>query len=114
MNHTPNELGQKIKEARDRQAEGPSILKKLPGASGKKTSHAMAVALRAGTELISAVIFGGFLGYWADKLLGTTPLMMIAMVFVGFIAGFLNIYRSVTGQTKNEEETNKDKDGSTT
>lgn len=114
MNHTPNELGKKIKEARERQVEGPSILKKLPGTGGKKPSHAMAVALRAGTELVSAVIFGGFLGYWVDHLLGTKPLMMIVMIFVGFIAGFLNIYRSVIGQTSNKEERNKDKDGNTT
>ncbi len=109
MNHTPNELGKKISEARERQAKVSSFMKSLPGIGGKKHSHAMAVALRAGTELISAVIFGGFLGYWADKLLETTPLVMIVMIFVGFIAGFLNIYRSVVGQKSNKEEVKKDK-----
>lgn len=109
MNHTPNKLGEKIKEARERQAKDSSFMKSLPGIGGKKHSRAEARALIAGIEIVSAVLFGAFLGFWADKLFGTAPLMMILMVFVGFIAGFLNIYRSVVGQKSNKEEVKKDK-----
>ena len=61
-------------------------------------SPAAAKAMRAGTDLVAAVFVGGFLGYWIDQWLGSTPLFMIIMLFFGFGAGFLNIYRSQMGQ----------------
>jgi len=93
MSLTPDELEKKIKEARERHGQKPSeTLKDKEKRSG--TSR----ALRAGTDLVAAIGVGGFLGYWIDQWLGWTPFAMIAMLFLGFAAGFLNIYRSQTGQ----------------
>ncbi|MBI3440457.1 MAG: AtpZ/AtpI family protein [Proteobacteria bacterium] len=55
-------------------------------------------ALRAGTDLVAALVVGGFLGYWIDRWLGSKPWGMIIFFFLGFAAGFLNIYRSQMGQ----------------
>jgi ATP synthase protein I len=96
MSQTPDELGQKIKEALDRQA--PSSAAPKPAAENKNPPSGTAQALRAGTDLVAALAVGGFLGYWIDHWLGTKPWGMIILFFLGFAAGFLNIYRSQTGQ----------------
>jgi ATP synthase protein I len=109
MSQTPDELGQKIKEALDRQ--NPPSTPPQQAAEGKNLPSGTAQALRAGTDLVAALVVGGFLGYWIDRWLGTKPWAMIILFFLGFAAGFLNIYRSQTGQDYKIgfKETTKDK-----
>ena len=111
MNLTPEELGKKIKEARER--DGITSPEEEPKAADNKAGAGR--AMRAGTDLVVAIAVGGFLGYWIDQWLGSKPLFMILLLFVGFGAGFLNIYRSQTGRDykvgfreENEEEKNKE------
>ena len=61
---------------------------------------------------VAALIVGGFLGYWIDRWLGSKPWGMVIFFFLGFAAGFLNIYRSQTGQDYKIgfKETTKDKE----
>lgn len=96
MSQTPEELGRKIREARERQGLDSPSPQSGGGASG--ASPATGKALRAATDLVAALAVGGFLGYWVDQWLGTKPWGMIILFFLGFGAGFLNIYRSQTGQ----------------
>jgi ATP synthase protein I len=92
---TPEELSRKIKEARVKQGQDPDPTAPKPA---QPTDTAMAKAMRAATELVAALMVGGFLGYWLDTWLNTRPLFMILLFFAGFAAGFLNIYRAQTGQ----------------
>lgn len=62
-------------------------------------AKAQQTGMKAGSEFIAAVLGGGFVGYFADKFLGTTPLFMIFMMLVGFGYG---IYRAYS--VMNEEE----------
>lgn len=91
---TPEELARQIREARAKQDQGPEI--RSPKI-GEQNGAASGKALRAAADLTAALLVGGFLGYWTDRWLHTTPLFMIAFFFLGFAAGFLNIYRSQTG-----------------
>jgi len=108
MSLTPDELGKKIKEARESSHQNSSDKKKLKFEEKSSTAKAM----RAGTDLVAAIIVGGFLGYWIDEWLNIKPFAMIFLLFMGFGAGFLNIYRAETGQDykvgfkedKNDEE----------
>lgn len=95
MSLTPEELGQQIREARQKQGQEPD-----PTAPKKATGDDTATgkAMRAATELVAALIVGGALGYGLDSWLHTKPLFMILLFFAGFAAGFLNIYRAQTGQ----------------
>lgn len=88
MSQTPDDLEQRIKAAQDRQ---------LPPAEPEKGSSATATALRAGTDMVAALLVGGFLGYLLDGWLDTRPWLMIVFLFLGFAAGFLNIYRAQMG-----------------
>ncbi len=95
MSQTPEELGRRIKEAREKQL-GSSTAPET--AAGKAQRSGAAQALRAGTDLVAALVVSGFLGYGIDRWLDTKPWLMVVMLFLGFAAGFLNIYRSQTGQ----------------
>lgn len=112
MNQTPDELGRKISEARKRQ--GLDIPPEKTGPSTDSGSPSTGKALRAATDLVAALFVGGFLGYWIDQWLGTKPWGMIIFFFLGFGAGFMNIYRAQTGQDYKvgfKEPANKDKKG---
>lgn len=45
-------------------------------------------------EFVAAIIVGGVMGYVLDRVLGTSPILMIALLFVGFAAGVLNVIRA--------------------
>ncbi len=96
MSQSPDDLGRKISEARKRQGLDTPPEKTVT--SGDKGSSSTGKALRASTDLVAALFVGGFLGYWIDQWLDTKPWGMIIFFFLGFGAGFLNIYRSQTGQ----------------
>jgi ATP synthase protein I len=57
-------------------------------------SESMSVGLRAGTELIASIAAGGFIGYWLDIWLETKPIFLIAMLILGVITGFVNVWRT--------------------
>jgi len=57
-------------------------------------SESMNVGLRAGAELITAIFAGGLIGYGLDQWLGTKPFFLIAMLVLGVITGFVNVWRT--------------------
>ena len=65
-------------------------------------AHAAKVGFRIGAELISGVIVAG-IGYLLDILFGTRPLLLIIFLFLGGVAGFLNVYRFVKSMEKEQE-----------
>ena len=55
----------------------------------------LAFASRIGLQLVVAVGVGAVLGYGIDQWLGSEPWATIVGVFLGGIAGLLNVYRTV-------------------
>lgn len=96
MTQTPEDLGQKIKAARERAGEIPGPVSDTPPADNQ--GSAMGQGMRVATDLAAALAVSGFLGYMADKWLGTKPWIMLAMIIVGFAAGILNAYRAQMGK----------------
>lgn len=97
MTETPEDLARKIKEAKAHHGGDPKMTNPLgsgDGGAGKTAGQ----ALRAATDLVAAVAVGGTLGYFLDRWLGSKPWLMIVFLFLGFAAGFLNIYRAQMGQ----------------
>ena len=73
MNQTPEELGRKIREARERQNQSVAPDPKAPVKPEKKDQTSTGRALRASTDLVAALAVGGFLGFWIDRWLDTKP-----------------------------------------
>jgi ATP synthase protein I len=69
------------------------------------SGQGMGLAFRITTEFVAAVAVGVGIGWLLDNWLDTKPWFLILFVLLGAVAGFLNVYRTVTrqqGATENE------------
>jgi ATP synthase protein I len=57
-------------------------------------TESLSVGLRAGAELVTSIAAGGLIGYWLDSFFETKPLFLIAMLVLGVITGFVNVWRT--------------------
>lgn len=57
-----------------------------------------AILGRVATELVAGVMVGTFIGWALDRWLGTTPLFLVMLFFLGAAAGMLNVWRMVSGR----------------
>ena len=48
-----------------------------------------------GIVLLVTVLVGVLAGYWADRQLGTLPLLLLVGLFVGLAGGALTVYRLI-------------------
>ena len=84
------ELGEKLREARRRhehdQGSGSPALPAERGASA---------GYRVSVELFAGMLFGGGLGWFLDRELGTRPWLMVGLFLLGSAAGLLNGYRAM-------------------
>ncbi len=64
-----------------------------PSGAGARGS-AMGTAFRLSTDLVSAVVVGGVIGWGLDWLLGTGPWLLLVFFFLGIAAGILNVIRT--------------------
>src|ERR1700730_1192090 len=55
--------------------------------------NAMGLAFRVLSEFVAAVMCRAFIGWWIDRLAGTTPAFLITFLLMGAAAGFLHRYR---------------------
>jgi ATP synthase protein I len=49
--------------------------------------------ISAGTMLTSMIVSGFLLGYWVDAWLETKPIFMLLFGALGFVGGFLKVFR---------------------
>jgi F0F1-type ATP synthase assembly protein I len=69
----------------------------------------MGRSAEAAWEAAFSVVVGAFLGYYADKWLGTGPVFTIVLLVVGMIAGFRRLLRlSAADRSAGGSETPKD------
>jgi len=54
---------------------------------------ALAIGVRVGVELVSALVVAVAIGWGLDWLLGTRPILMAVFVLLGGAAGVLNVWR---------------------
>ena len=59
----------------------------------KAMAGAMSSGFRAATDLAGGIIAGGLIGYVGDRLLGTSPVLLIVFLVIGSIAGLRSVYR---------------------
>ena len=71
--------------------------------AGKPSRTALPVGMgailsRVATELVAGVMVGAFMGWVLDRWLGTSPLFLVLMFFLGASAGMLNVWRMMSGR----------------
>lgn len=84
-------LAERFDKARPRDTP----VRKTSGNPGMQ--QGLALGLRIGIELVTAVVVAGGLGWALDRWLGTRPWLMLVMLLLGIAAGMVNVYRAVTG-----------------
>nr|WP_240782354.1 AtpZ/AtpI family protein [Roseococcus sp. SYP-B2431] len=85
-----NSFEKRLKAARDRQGLD------RPEPSRNALPSTWGFGLRAGVEVVSALIVGVGLGLILDRWLGTWPWLFLLMFCLGAAAGVLNVYRLFT------------------
>ncbi len=56
---------------------------------------ALAIGLRVGVEMVSALVVAVAIGWGLDRLFGTKPILLAVFVLLGGAAGVLNVWRLV-------------------
>ena len=80
-------LGKRLGKSRAGQAK-----RERPAGSG----NAMAIAIRAVSELVASILVGGVIGWGLDWWLGTSPFLLLIFFLLGFAAGTLNVVRATS------------------
>ena len=63
------------------------------GPSPASMGNAVGLAFRVLSEFVAAVIVGAFIGWWIDRVAGTSPAFLVTFLLMGAAAGFWNVYR---------------------
>ena len=58
-----------------------------------------------GLALVIATVIGLVGGYYADRLLGTSPWLLLLGLALGIAAGFVNLFRSVNRADRELDDT---------
>ena len=69
-----------------------------PASSGKGRSGGLTGAadgMKLASEFVAGILAGAGIGYLFDRILGTSPFGLIVFLVLGFVAGVLNVLRSV-------------------
>lgn len=79
------ELGHKLDQVKAQRAPPPD--QRTRGA-------AYGQAMKIAVELVVGIAVGGFIGRVLDGQFGTTPVLLIVFLLLGFAAGLMNVVRS--------------------
>jgi len=66
---------------------------------------ALAELSSIGFALVIATVIGLVGGYYADRLLGTSPWLLLLGLALGIVAGFVNLFRSVSRADRELDDT---------
>lgn len=77
-------------------ARAKSGLDKPVRKKGALPSSTWGVGLRAGVDVVSALIVGVVIGSALDRWLGTWPWLFLLFFILGAAAGVVNVYRLIT------------------
>ncbi|MBT5432334.1 MAG: AtpZ/AtpI family protein [Alphaproteobacteria bacterium] len=92
--HPPDlsDLQKRIAAAREREQAA-----NRPDAQKRAMASGYGMAIRLAVEMVAALGVSVFLGIWIDGELGTAPLFIMIFLVMGMGAGFINVYKTVSG-----------------
>ncbi len=62
------------------------------------------MAWTVGLNLVLSTFIGLAIGYWLDKVLGTSPWLTIIFLVLGIIAGFRELFRMAKKEIRDDPE----------
>jgi len=62
----------------------------------------LGIAFRLVTELLAGVIVGGGIGWALDRVLGTSPFLLIVLFLLGVAAGIRNVMRAARDMNEDQ------------
>ena len=66
-----------------------------PGSNPGRTSVSGVEMAGAGLQFTAILVLSSFAGMWLDRKVGTSPWLLIFMVFLGAAAGFYSLYHKL-------------------
>jgi ATP synthase protein I len=69
----------------------------------RKYYKQLALASTIGLQVAFSIFIGLAIGVWLDKKFGTFPWLALLFLIFGVAAGFMNYYRFIVNQRKDEE-----------
>ncbi len=78
--------------------------------NGFKVFYAISIALQLGFVIVFSIIGFLWLGVWADKAFGTSPLFLLTGVIVGITITIYETYHMLTPLIKNNSKDKKEND----
>ena len=91
------ELEARLAKARAGESLGGGRPGTGPGPGGEPPQSALGIAMRVSVELVAAIAVGVAVGWLVDAWLDTDPWGLIVFVFLGGVAGMLNVYKLAKG-----------------
>jgi ATP synthase protein I len=80
---------------------------KSGGGEARGDTAGLGTGLKVAVDLLAGVVVGVGIGYALDRWLGTSPWFTVAMLFLGFAAGILNVYRAAQELERRERAENE-------
>lgn len=68
--------------------------------SGGPGDLKMLALLQVGTVLVGGIALGYLGGAWLDRRWGTSPWLVVGGVVLGSLAGFIDLFRTISRNTK--------------
>lgn len=88
-----DDFNERLRQARQRQGLERGAEGARGGGQDGLPASALRIGLRAGAEVVSALIAGAGIGWLLDRWLGTFPWLFMLFFAIGGAAGILNVYR---------------------
>jgi F0F1-type ATP synthase assembly protein I len=88
-----------------------SYYPKPNGKPGKEIKQA-SLLITIPAIMFAAPAVGYFIGFWADKKLGTDPYLSIVGVIFGFVAAGVEVYRLIKRSSALEDSDKRNENGS--
>jgi F0F1-type ATP synthase assembly protein I len=85
--------------------------RKTPRTTPRSEGPGPATYAGFGLQFVVALLLFLYLGQWADRKLGTSPIFLLIGVFVGAGGAFYSMYRSLMKAQAREEAEKKDRTG---
>ena len=68
--------------------------------SGGRDDLKLLALLQVGTVLVGGIALGYLAGAWLDRRWGTSPWLVVGGVVLGSLAGFIDLFRTISRNTK--------------